>query len=185
MITKEIISRLKRTDVSKDEEKTMFRVKNEFLPLRNKQKAEIIELTGLKRTSIYRVFREGSISAKIALAMAQCLNITPYYFTGETDEKDPLTDALAVSFLNEKGYKVLAERLMNQITRTNKQPAPAAPQPNALLTSAFTNSPELSEAASYLREEDAVTLLRGLLIRGRVGGEAAQVADIVKRCLFS
>ncbi len=73
-ITKDTISRLKRTNVSIDTEKTMLRVKDDFLPLRNKTKTQIVELTGLKRTSIYRVFREGLMEPKVALAMAQILD---------------------------------------------------------------------------------------------------------------
>jgi hypothetical protein len=41
-----------------------------------------------------------------------------------------------------------------------------------------------TEAASLLIEEGAVTLLRALLIREKAGGEAAQIAGFVKRCLL-
>ncbi len=190
-VTKEMISILKRTNISKDEEKTKIRVKEDFLPLRNRQKAAIVELSGLKRTSIYRVFREGNISAKIALALAQQLNVTPYFYTGETDEKSEFNDMLLQKFLAEKGYAKLAERVAAAIKRgdtgdqgsSNLLGTPPGSR-NFLFSSEFTNSPELSEAVSLLREEDAVQLLRALLIRARAGGSAVQVADFVKRCLL-
>ncbi len=183
-ITKETILLLKRTDVSRDAEKTKQRVKEGFLSLRNKQKTEIVELSGLKRTSIYRVFREGSISAKITLAMAQILNVSPFYFTGETDQKEPLTDAQVVSFLKAKGYLKIADMMSEELKSENKQPNPVVPAGGSLFIPVFPDNPEFNEAVSYLREEDAITLLRALLIRGKAGGDAAQIADVVKRCLL-
>ncbi|MDR1668859.1 MAG: hypothetical protein LBR76_02745 [Oscillospiraceae bacterium] len=183
-VTKDIISSLKRTNISVDEEKTKLRVKDDFISLRNKQKAAIVELTGLKRTSIYRVFREGNISAKIVLALSQALNVTPYYYTGETDDKGEFNDMLLQEFLNDKGYSRQAERIAQKM---GDAPAGAPSKPlsgSFAFPSEFTNSPGMNEAVSTLSEDDAVQLLLALLIRAKTGGSAAQLADFVKRCLL-
>ncbi|MDR1692886.1 MAG: hypothetical protein LBR72_05955 [Oscillospiraceae bacterium] len=188
-VTKETISSLKRTNISADEEKTKSRVKDDFLALRNKQKTAIVELTGLKRTSIYRVFREGNISAKIVLAMAQVLNVSPYYYTGESDEKGEFNDSVLAGFLANKGYTKQAEHVsVNKAAApaAASAPAPAAPasaKPRGFALD-FTNSVELGETAGQLEVEEAVQLLRALFIRAKAGGNAAQIADVVKRCLL-
>ncbi len=188
-ITKALLSSLKQNNVSKDAEKTKRRVKEDFLSIRNKQKTEIVELSGLKRTSIYRVFREGSISAKIALAMAQILNVSPYYYSGETDEKEAFSESLLQSFLTEKGYSRLwkgAKPYNAEKAKSDKHYPPNADSPDSgfLFSSAFSNSSALKDAAATLKEEEAMKLLQALLIRERAGGNAAQIADFVKRCLL-
>lgn len=188
-VTKALLSSLKQNNVSKDAEKTKRRVKEDFLSIRNKQKTEIVELSGLKRTSIYRVFREGSISAKIALAMAQILNVSPYYYSGETDEKEAFNESLLQSFLTEKGYSRLwkgTKPYSAEKAKSDKHYPPNADSPDSgfLFSSAFSNSSALKDAAATLKEEEAMKLLQALLIRERAGGNAAQIADFVKRCLL-
>jgi len=193
ILTNEMIAPLKRTNVSKDAEKTKLRIKEDFSAAKNKQKTAIVELTGLKRTSVYRVFREGAVSAKIVISMAQILGVSPFYYTGETDEKGECTAALLHSFLVAKGFKDLAYRIAPD--RKTRSPEPSVPEEQskpaaasqgigALFSSDFSNSPELNEAVAALTEEDAVQLLRALLIRERAGGNASRLADFVKRCLL-
>lgn len=188
-LTNEMMANLKRTNVSKDAEKTKQRVKEDFTSARNKQKTAIDELSGLKRTSVYRVFREGAVSSKIVLSMAQILNVSPFFYTGEADERGECTDTLLHSFLVSKGCRDLAFRIApDRKPRDTATPESMSQDKsmigNPLFSSEFSNSPGLSEAAAALTEEDAVQLLRALLIRERAGGNAGQIADFVKRCLL-
>lgn len=186
-VTKDIISSLKRTNISADEEKTKLRVKDDFIGLRNKQKAAIVELTGLKRTSIYRVFREGNVSAKIVLALAQSLNVSPYYYTGEIEEKGEFNDMLLQEFLANKGYTRLAERVAATMQASGDQTVSASGKVGMRgfsFPAEFSSSPVLNAAAAAMSEDEAVQLLKALLIRAKAGGNAVQVADFVKHCLL-
>ena len=195
-ITKEMLSPIKRSNVSRDYDKTKLRVKEDFLAIRNKQKTAIIELCGLKRTSVYRVFREGAISARIVLAMSQILNVSPFYYTGESDEKDECSDALLLSFLEKKGLRDLANKLtagrndapvkevQPEVPVIPKKPVTESAGTGALFTTDFSNSPRLEKAAAELSLEDAYKLMEALFIRAKAGGNAEQIADLVKRCLL-
>jgi hypothetical protein len=187
-ITNEMMSSLKRTNVSKDADKTKDRVKADFLAARNKHKTAIDELSGLKRTSVYRVFREGAISPKIVLAMAQVLNVSPYYYTGEVDEKGECTVEQLHSFVAAKGFRELAYKIApgrrDTASAVQSKPAVTPASGDPLFPSEFSNSPELAEAAAGLSVEEAQQLLAALLIRARTGGNAARLADLVKRCLL-
>jgi hypothetical protein len=197
LITKEMIATLKRTNVSKDAEKTKERVKESFFAAKNKVKSQIEDLTGLKRTSIYRVFREGAVSAKVVCAMAQILNVSPFYYTGEADEKGECTDALLHSFLIQKGFREQAYQIAPDrkprkteakedapASDEQSKPVPASLGGSMLFSSEFSNSPELAQAAAGLPLDDAIQLLSALYIRAKAGGNPAQLADFIKRCLL-
>jgi hypothetical protein len=109
-ITKELLASVKQTNVSKDIEKTKQRVKDDFSALKSKQKEEVVVLSGINRTSIYRVFKTGAVSAKIVLAMAQNLNVSPFYYTGEADDKGVYSEEALASFLIDKGYAKLVQK---------------------------------------------------------------------------
>jgi hypothetical protein len=191
-ITNEMMSTLKRSNVSKDTAKTKERVKADFLSSMSKQKKAIDELSGLKRTSIYRVFREGAVSAKIVLSMAQVLNVSPFYYTGEVDEKGECTDAVLHAFLVAKKFRDLAYLIAPSKSAIKSaesaadfsKPAATLTSSNPLFTSEFSKSPELAQAAADLTLEEAQQLLAALFIRAKSGSNAVQVADLVKRCLL-
>lgn len=195
-LTTEMLATLKRTNASIDAEKSKQRVKADFTSSKNRQKTAVVELSGLTRASIYRVFREGAVSAKIAIAMAQILNVSPFYYTGESDEKGECTDAVLYSFLVQKGFRSLANQIAQQPNSDDSKAMYAegtsgifsssvpTPLTNPLFTSAFSNSPELATAAIELPLEEAHQLLTALYVRAKAGGNAKQIADLVKRCLL-
>ena len=202
LITSDMMGSIKRSNVSKDTEKTMQRIKDGFLSAKNKVKTEIIELAGVSRASVYRVYREGTVSAKIVIAMAQILNVSPFYYTGEADEKDECNRDTLHSFLVKKGLRDLAYKITPGKSRDNSPKEPKAndtpaeeneSKPNietpgmskAIYTSDFFNSPEFSKAAEELPLEEAQQLLTALYIRAKAGGNAAHIADIVRRCLLT
>ncbi|MCL2002794.1 MAG: hypothetical protein FWG72_02180 [Oscillospiraceae bacterium] len=191
MVTPELIDRLKQVNVSKDKDKSAERVKNAFSSATRKQKHEIEKLSGQKRTSIYRVFKTGSLSAKVLLPLAEKLNITPFWFTGETDEMEKCSDALILSFLDGRGYKNIA----SLAPKRGRKPASAdggkasrdADPDEGSITIPITlaNAPKMRDAISELDADSASKLLHALYVRAKAGGNAEQLLEVVKLCLLS
>lgn len=190
MVTSELISRLKQVNVSVDKDKTAARVKNAFSSATRKQKSAVEALTGLKRTSIYRVFKTGNISAKILLPLAKTLNITPFWFTGESDNMEKCTDALILSFLEGHGYKFKQPRKKAGDTaeapeQSVRTPASVGDEDTVTVSITLNNSAKMKTAAANLDSENAAQLLHALCLRAKAGGNAEQLWDVVKLCLLS
>ena len=199
MVTPELIERMKQVNVSKDKDKTAERVKNAFSSASRKQKHEIESLSGQKRTSIYRVFKTGSLNAKVLLPLAEVLNITPFWFTGESDEMEKCSDTLILSFLDGRGYKNIAslspKRAKKAAAASGKsarvprkpvaEPAAAADEETVTVSITLSNTPKMQDAVKKLDADNAVQLLHALYLRAKAGGNAEQLWDVVKLCLLS
>jgi hypothetical protein len=107
MLSLDIMKQIKQSNVSKNADKTMARIKEAFASAPKDVKSAIITQTTQNRNTIYRVIHTGNASGRIVLAFADVLGISPYYFTGAIDEKAPLTDKIIKKFLSEHGYKKL------------------------------------------------------------------------------
>ena len=70
MLSAKVIQSMKQNNISGDIEATKERVKAVLKEASRQQMKEIDKLAGLKRVSIYRVYNTGSISAKVAVAIA-------------------------------------------------------------------------------------------------------------------
>ena len=104
------IQQLKQSNTSKDAEKTMARVKQLWSAASSIDKRTVEELAGVAKTTVYRIYNTGSISAKLAVPIAQVLNVNPFYLTGEADEAGECSDELLREYLSSRGYdKQLAE----------------------------------------------------------------------------
>jgi hypothetical protein len=213
-LTKEQIMTLKQSNVSKDSDKTKARVQADFKAATKTEKAAIVDLTGQKITAVYRVSKTGMVSAKIVVAMSQVLNVKPWYYTGEIEEREP-EDGQISQFLKVHGYAKLAKLTTPEKpkrTYNKKQkpepvadPATVAVTDEAItpvdqpddtkvaesgmgdalqVTIQFSDEPKMKQAVAELTEQEAVELLHTLLIRAKGGGEAEAIADIVKRCLL-
>lgn len=212
------LQKLKQRNVSTDGDKTKERLKADFNAATTAVKRGIVELSGQTRNSFNRTFDKGTANARIILAMAEGLQISPYYYTGELDERAPLQDADIISFLESHGYTDLAAELKTETptqkpkrkyTRKPKaepapdseviaeEPAPEAPEPEAPAESAaetaadtidvkitLPNNPQVLNAVNSLTEEQAIALLKALLIKEKAGGDSAKMAEIIKRCLL-
>ncbi|MDR0293581.1 MAG: hypothetical protein LBH95_05450 [Oscillospiraceae bacterium] len=199
MVTPELIERVKQVNISKDKEKTMERVKNAFSSASRKQKQEIESLSGQKRTAIYRVFKTGSLNAKVLLPLSEVLNITPFWFTGESDEMDPCTDALILSFLDGRGYKFSPKQAAKgkraaaapEEGKPARAPRKSLAEPVAsddetvTVTITLSNTPQMRAAVERLDADNAAQLLQALCLRAKAGGNAEQLWDVVKLCLLS
>jgi len=125
MLSIEQVKDLKQANVSVDAEKTMQRFKEDFSSATAKVKQAIVELSGQTRTSLYRVYRTGVINARIAVAIAQELNVSPLYYTGEIDEKAPCVDRIVQAF---------AERYTKTKPMVKAEPAPKKGAKKAVAT---------------------------------------------------
>jgi hypothetical protein len=111
MLTTEQLKKLKLTNVSQNADKTRERLKKDFNAASNAVKSAIVELSGQSRRTLYRAYEKGSASGRIILSMAEVLKISPFYYTGESDERSELQDADIIRFLQSRGYSNLAGEL--------------------------------------------------------------------------
>jgi hypothetical protein len=104
MLTQEHFKAMKKMPVGKDENKSRKRITDDYKAASKEKKAEIESLSGLNKASFYK----GVASLKVALAMAQVLNASPFYYSGDAAAKGKYSDKLADEFL-EKYAKTPAE----------------------------------------------------------------------------
>jgi len=125
MLDASLIQQLKRTNISKDAEKTKQRFGELWKAASASDKETIENLTGVARSSIQRIYKEGSISAKIVVAASQVMNASPYYLTGVADEPGESTESGLLEFLRKFGYGDLLTAYSNehkaQKTRKKKE----------------------------------------------------------------
>lgn len=110
MLSLDIMKQIKQSNVSKDAEKTKARIKEAFSTAPKDIKAAIISQTTQNRNTIYRAINTGNASGRIVLAFAEVLDISPFYFTGEIDNKLPCSTKAVKFFLSEHGYKKLIQQ---------------------------------------------------------------------------
>lgn len=210
MLTSELMKQLKQVNVSKNNEKTMERMKTDFSAATTSQKRDIVELSGQNRNSFYRVFRTGAPNARLVLAVSEILNVTPFYYTGETDDRNPTSDEETRRFLIDRGYESkldLADKPQKKRRKSADGPKTRKTAPEQVetdesngideielfdeiediieLTIELSDSEKMRKAVSELTEDEAVALLKTLFTRARAGGEAEQICDFVLRCLLS
>jgi hypothetical protein len=104
MIEADVIKKLKQVNVSVDGDKTIKRVKPLFKFATRAQKKAILDAAGVASSTVYRAYEVGSISAKVAIAIAQELNLDPNYLTGAVDEQGVCTQELLEAFLTKHNY---------------------------------------------------------------------------------
>jgi len=206
MLSIEQMQRLKRSNVSVDAEKTMERFKEDFGASSAEQKRAMEEASGQAQNSFYRIGQTGAISARLALAMANEFNVTPFYYSGEVGEKEPCTDLLIKQFLEKHEYFDIAAELeptaKKKRTYNRKPKAEAPPEIAPAITPAPAETDveckceadadkcaddecNEQEVKISLTEDETVTLLRALFIRARAGGDAASNLDCITKCLLS
>jgi len=111
MFTASFIQSLKRTNISTDADKTRQRTEAIWKAASNADKRTVQDLAGLTRASILRVYKEGSISAKVIVPFANVLKVDPLYLTGEADERGECTEAALRALLVRHGYEQKLDEL--------------------------------------------------------------------------
>jgi len=154
MIKAEFIQTLKQTNISKDGEKTALRLKDTWRNLSKAQREEVLGFSGLKKPSIERAYTNGTISAKIAVSMAQVANVNPLFLTGEVDDASLFgnTSDILTKFLKDLGYKPTKKDTISQpVQEENKL------DENDFLSSLPTALPNDTIGMDFVDEEYTVT----------------------------
>ena len=196
MITSALIQQLKQSNISKDGPKTSTRVQEIWKAASAAQKQAVCELSGSAKATVYRIFKTGGISAKLAMALSQVLNLDPRYLTGEADDRGAYVEADVTKFLSRLGYdKLLNEQekaarvAQRELARQKKEvPAPAAEDVAAAPVPAVAEEkPAAKEAPvkDIVTNEDILVLLQALEIRAKAGiPEARQLLGQIKILLL-
>lgn len=209
MVSKELLAKLKTSNISADGEKTKARVQELWQNASREQKREVLEFAGVKPVSVYRIYTQNRISAKMAIPIAQVLNVNPFYLIGEADERGEYTNELLNEFLIRFGYKHLiteqeavVKKTRRKYTRRIKpdavvveipesdasgQKAEAIPEAQNDEPEHAVDTPQKERAAiDDMTEEEMVALLHSELIRAKYGADgAAERLAALKRRLLS
>jgi hypothetical protein len=190
MLNAGIMSKLKRVNVSVNTELTAQRLKEDYTAASKADKSAVVELSGLGRPTFYRANDTGIASAKVVLAMSQILKVSPFYYIGLDQEKTPLQGDHVIDFLKKYGYHHIAADLTAKTPDSGAKKGKDAPpvEPKGEKDGVRLSLPDISEelrsAAENMTVEDAVLLLRALMLRAEAGGQAAQYAKLVRLCLM-
>ena len=169
-----LIQKLKRNNISIDSENTMSRVKGLWKKANKEQRDSILELSGLTKVSVERVYKTGSISIKLVIAIAQTLNVNPHFLTGESNDAGNCTDDDLNNLLLNHGYEDLANekkkadrkaaRLAKKQAAQVEEPEPendVIPVEEAPIKSDYTLEP--------LSDENILALVNALRIKTELG----------------
>ncbi len=126
MFTQAIIQKLKQNNISTDTEKTKQRANDVWKAASRESQNAILSLAGVARTTVQRAYKTGSISAKLVVPMAQELNISPLYLTGEADEPGECSEALLKELLQDHKYDKLLEEYEREQRKPTRRPRKAA-----------------------------------------------------------
>jgi len=202
MLTADQVQKLKRTNISQDAEKTMQRAKDLWKGLKLVQRNAVKELAGVSSQSVYKVYNDGGISIKLAIAFAQTLGISPYYLTGEADEPGEYSDTLIRELLLKNGYQKLVAELELPETKPAKRKYERRPKPEAeeVPTEIVAEEiapveepapqpdyvPQLPPGSDTLTAEDLQNLIFALCVQAKAGiATSKEKLDQIKLVIFS
>jgi len=181
MLEAQYIQKLKQTNISFDGAKTKERVEKLWKAAAAEQKEAILELAGVITATIYRVYRTGSISAKLTVPLAHTLNVNPFYLTGHEDEPGAFSDEALRKLLLKYGYKKIVEEAnlkrpyKRQQVPAEEVPTPAAQETVEVETEAVALlAPQLPPDCDTLTIDDLNLLLSALTIQAKAGIASAK-----------
>lgn len=185
------LQQLKRTNISRDPEKTKQRVTELWQGLRIKQKQAIRELADITAQPIYRTQDTGTISARLVIAFAQSLGVSPFYLTGEADEPGEYTDAAIRALLLKYGYRALvasmepAKRKYERHAKPETADEPAEESVPAEEGAAASEA-QLPPGSGELTGEDLQNLVFALYVQAKAGiANAKEKLDNIKRIMLT
>ena len=188
----DFIQKLKKSNVSKDAEKTKARFQELWKDATKPQKAKVLADAGIVRATVYRIYGTGVISAKLVIAASQIFNISPYYMTGEADEPGEYSLDVAKDFLVGRGYEKLVRSQLSDVPVKPKRSRASKPAPevvpetgNAELTAVAVEPDPPAVEVPALEEDEIIALLRALAIRSRVNLSAKKTLDGIVMALMS
>lgn len=177
------LQQLKRTNTSVDSEKTKQRVTDLWKGLKIKKKQEIRELAGTTAQPIYRTQETGNISARMAIAFAQSLGVSPAYIIGEVDEPGECTEATIRELLLKHGYRELAASIEIPADKPTKRKYERRAKPEAVEAAVDESAEEAARAedvpvvtevqlptnSDTLTAEDLQNLIFALYVQDKAG----------------
>ena len=197
MVNAAFIRQLKQSNISKDGAKTGQRVQALWKGASAEAKSAVCDLSGSAKATVYRIFKTGGISAKLALALAQVLGIDPRYLTGEAEEPGVYDETEVTNFLSRLGYDKLLleqEKAVRRATREAARLKKEAEEAEAAEASAeaapaadAAEKPAAKEAPSneIVTNEDIGVLLQAIGIRAKAGNpEAKELLRQIKLLLL-
>jgi hypothetical protein len=192
MLKAEFIQNLKQVNISKDRNATKARIKDAWQPLSKSVREEILALSGLKKSTVERAYTKGTATARVVMAMAQVLNINPYYLTGEADEQGTFTNHAAKELLNSLGYDTSKGAFARGKRITEPVTAPQAVEPHASDQTDFSTvlndcckliTEEMQSKAGSLSQDDLAALIHSLIIQAAYSNSKKKILDLIK-CLL-
>jgi hypothetical protein len=169
MIAIEQLKALKKSNVSVDTEKSKIRIPEAFKKATTAQKDEIINLSGLSKFTFYGAAKTGVASPRAVIALAQIMDISPFYLIGESDKKEPCDAVVLLEFFN----KCNSDKKKPAKTKSPaKGKAVKAAKPKAEKATIPTKAFPKAEKAVNIDDGSLVKLLEALAIRAKFGGEA-------------
>jgi len=198
MFNAQLIQKLKQNNISADPEKTKKHMSQAWKAASREDQDTILELAGVARSTIHRVYRKGGISAKLSLAIAQTLNVNPFYLTGSADEPGTCTNELIALFLSAHKYDALLTE-WNKVERRQRQSAPArepaAPKPEPAAAAPEVTAPVEEpapapaepepDALDALSEDDLIVLVHSLFIKAKADAKSTEQILKLKQLLLS
>lgn len=199
MFKPEFVRKLKKNNISTNAKKTMERVKEVWRSLNSAERVEVLTFADIKKISVERAYKTGGISAKIAIALAQMLDIDPRYFTGEVNEKGNFDSAVAAKILHDLGYdtgkaditkgKKAEAKPAKAPVAANKapeQPVEKAPQDISVISVELAKllSKDTNSTLNELKEEDIILLLKSLSVQAEFSEEKKKRLALVKGLLL-
>lgn len=184
------IQTLKQVNVSKDAEKTMQRVRELWMPASKTDRQTIEQLADVSTATVQRVYKTGSLSAKLVVPMSQTLNVSPKYLTGESDERGVCSEEQLAEFLTAHGYSAPTRKMRKPRVG---MPVKEATAEDTLYTSVSEANqanvaapmPTINTDADNMTEDEMILLMRAILLRARAGGKNAELARKLKALLLS
>jgi len=180
MIDTNVIQRLKQTNISHDVEKTQKRCNELWKAASRSQKHAIEEDADVARATLYRVYKTGSISAKLTVPMAQHFDVDPDYLIGATDEPGKCTDEKLEGFLKNLGYDYLFP------FKTGTENAKSVENLDDAEIDDIISNIDSDSTAADLGIDDLNLLLQCLLLREKAGvRDAMDKASKLRALLLS
>jgi hypothetical protein len=183
MIAIEQLKALKKGNVSVNAGKSKVRIPEAFKKATTAQKDEIINLSGLSKFTFYGASKTGAASPRAVIALAQIMDISPFYLTGESDKKEPCDAAVLLEFFNkcnsdkEKPGKTKSPAKGKAAkavpVKAVKKAAPVkSAKPKAVKATVPAKAAPKAEKAINIDDGSLIKLLEALAIRAKFGGDA-------------
>lgn len=93
----------KRKNMSVNADKTMERCLAAWKNLKNVQKNEVLELADVSAATLHKTYKQGHISAGVAIALAKVAGLSPQYLCGGADKAGKFTARTLNTFLETNG----------------------------------------------------------------------------------